>query len=159
MRPHPTTFSLSRSLDGRRPAARGLLLCRGVRIDHVAGLVLRRPEDWLPAAVGELLDVARRHVLELGEYHPRLCPFAVLGEGEFAGNRRETVRVHVVGEHILIQAFGGFDRLRKNLTSGVAERHEAMAERIDFFAGRGDTIALEHVGEPGEVSAPGRSSP
>ena len=76
----------ARTSRGRKQ--RRLLVLFGVcvRVDHVAGLEFRRPKNRLFAAGRELLDIIRRHVLKLSEDRARLRPFAVLGEGDFAGD-------------------------------------------------------------------------
>src|SRR5262249_1026734 len=44
--------------------------------------------------------------------------------------------VHVIGERVLIEAARCLDRLREDLASRIAERHEAIAEWIELFARR-----------------------
>src|SRR5665213_641011 len=65
-----------------RPASR--LLRFGVGIDHVASLVLLRPDDDLMVGVLELIDRIAGDMLELGEENARLRPFAVLAERDVA---------------------------------------------------------------------------
>src|SRR5947207_386165 len=55
-----------------------------IRIDHRAGLVFGRPQDRLLRPIAELIDIARLHVLKLGEHGARLGPFPVLAERDLA---------------------------------------------------------------------------
>src|SRR5262245_64873026 len=64
-----------------------------VGIDDVAGLVLGRPQDHLVGSIAELREIVAGHTLELGEELPRLGPFAVLAEGDLAGDGGEAVTV------------------------------------------------------------------
>ena len=102
-------------------------------------------------AVSELLEIVGGDVLELREYRAPLRPFAVLAIVDVAHHRRESVAVHVFAELVGIEALGPFDRLRQHLAGGVTERHEAIAERIDFFARRRRTITFEQIGIAGEI--------
>src|SRR5262245_51992147 len=75
-----------------------LLFRRSIGIDHGAGLVLRWPQDRLHAAVAELIEIARRDILELCEQRARLRPGAVAGISDVADDGVEGVLVHVIGE-------------------------------------------------------------
>jgi hypothetical protein len=55
-----------------------------IGVDHVAGLVLGRPQDHLARGVAKLREVVAGDVLELGEELARLQPFAVLPERDIA---------------------------------------------------------------------------
>ena len=103
------------------------------------------------APVANCSTFVRRHILELGEDRARLRPFAVLAESDFTGHGLKTVAVHVIRERILIEATRCLDGLRQNLSGGIAERHEAVAEGIKLFARRYCAIALEHIGEAGKL--------
>src|SRR5262249_11368828 len=82
---------------------RTLLLRCGIGIDHRAGLVLRRPQDRLHAAVAELIEIARRDILELREQRARLRPGAVASVSDVADDGVEGVLVHVIGELYVIE--------------------------------------------------------
>jgi hypothetical protein len=103
------------------------------------------------APVANCSTFVRRHILELGEDRARLRPFAVLAESDFTGHGLKTVAVHVIRERVLIEATRCLDGLRQNLSGGIAERHEAVAEGIKLFARRYCAIALEHIGEAGKL--------
>jgi hypothetical protein len=64
--------------------------------------------------------------------------------------------VDVGSELVIIGALGFFHRLGEHLTGSIAERHESMAERIDALAGRFGLVALEQIGDAGELE--GRSA-
>ena len=55
-----------------------------IGIDHVAGLVLGRPNNHLVLGVPKLGEVIAGYPLKLREELPRLAPFAVLAKGNFA---------------------------------------------------------------------------
>src|SRR5437588_10327101 len=82
----------------------GLLLRRSIGIDHGAGLVLRRPQDRLHAAVAELLEIAGRDMLELREQCTRLRPGAILRISNVADPGLERMMLHVIGERGVLEA-------------------------------------------------------
>src|SRR5437016_5801405 len=100
-----------------------LLLRRSIGIDHGAGLVLRRPQDRLHAAVAELLEIAGRDMLELREQCARMRPVAILAISKVADQRHERMMVHVISEPGSIEALGALDSLRQYLPGRIAERH------------------------------------
>ncbi len=61
------------------------------------------------------------------------------------------VTVEIIGKLGVIEALGLLDRLRQHLAGGVAERHKTETERIDLFGRRLFLIALEHIGDAGEI--------
>ena len=62
--------------------------------------------------------------------------------------------MHVVGELVVVEALG-LDCLRQHLACRIAERHEPIAERIDFLLRRLGLVALEQLGKAGEIVAVG----
>ena len=136
----------------RHSGSRLLLLPRlAIRIDHVAGLVLGRPQDQLLAAGAELLEVIGHDVLKLSEELARFRPLAVLAECDVPDHGLERVATDVGRELVVIGALGFFHRLGEHLAGRIAERHEAVAERIDALAGRFGLVALEQIGDAGEL--------
>src|SRR5260370_11619188 len=89
-----------------------LLLRRSIGIDHGAGLVLRRPQDRLHAAVAELLEIAGRDMLELREQSTRLRPGAILAIGNVADHGLERMVVPVICQLGVIPA-GALDSPRQ----------------------------------------------
>src|SRR5215475_4195713 len=128
-----------------------LLLPRfGVRIDHAAGLVLGRQQDHLFGAGTELLEIVRGDVLKLREELPRFSPLTVHAECNVPDDCLERVGVDVGGELVIIGVLGCFHRMSEHLPRRIAERHEAVAERIDALAGRFGLVAVEQIGDAGE---------
>src|SRR5262249_17293511 len=144
---------------GSPPASPRLFAGRGtprllrlfVRVDHLARLVLRRRHHDLRRDVLELPDVVALDVLELDLQHARLRPFALGAEFHVADHGLEGAGADVVAELGIIEALGPFDRLRQHLQLGVAPRRHVIAERIDAFGPRTGLVALDEVGDPGEL--------
>src|SRR5262249_42537021 len=129
-------MSAGRAAPGQRRTQSGrsaglFLLGVLVWIDDVAGLVLGRPQDDLMAGVAELGEIIAGHALELGKELSGLRPFPVFAIGDLARDGGEFIAVYVVGKLAVIEALGGFDRLRQHLAGGVGERSEPIAQRID----------------------------
>src|SRR5438034_2452723 len=111
-----------------------------------------RPATGSPLAAGaELLEVIGRDVLKLREELARFGPFAVLAECDVADHGLERVAVDVGSELVIIGALGFFHRLGEHLAGSIAERHEPVAERIDALTRRLGLVALEQIGDAGEL--------
>ena len=102
-------------------------------------------------AVGELLEIIWRHVLELREHGAPLRPLPVGAVLDFADDGFKFVAVDVGAELVGIQALGSFHRLRQHLPGGITERHKPVTQRIDFLASGDGAITLEHIGDAGEI--------
>ena len=97
-----------------------------------------------------MLEVVGGDVLELREHLTRFRPFAVLAECDVPNHGLERIAVHIGGELVIIGALSRFHRLGEHLPRRIAERHEAVAERIDALACGFGLIAIEQIGDAGE---------
>src|SRR5713101_1594547 len=122
-----------------------------VRIDDVAGLVLRRPQDDLPAAIAKLLEIVGRNVLELCEEQARFGPLAVAAERNVSDDRLETMAADVLGPLVIVEAVRLLDRLGQYLTRSVTEGDEVGPERINSQGGSLRLISLQEVGSAGKI--------
>src|SRR5579875_2251309 len=130
----------------RRSAACRLLERVGIWEDQLPGRVFLRPHHHVVLRILALVEAAARQVLPLAEDVTRLRPLAVGVEADVADHGREAVRVHVLRELVVVEALGAFDGFRQHLAGGVAERHEAVAERIDAaLLPRDCLVALQKV--------------
>src|SRR5712691_13388707 len=126
----------------RRRADRGFdcsprraLLRLLVRIDRVAGLVLRRRQHGLIRhAAPDIEAGARLDAMILHLQHAGFLPFALGAELDVTIDGLVGRRAYVVGKLAVIEALGRIDRLAIDRNVGVTPRSEVIAERIN--AGR-----------------------
>src|SRR5437016_1332080 len=104
-----------------------LFLDARIGLDNLAGAKLLGFEDHLGFRIAELLEIVALDVLELHLQHPRLRPFAVLAEGDFADDRVERMAAEVIGEPGLVEALRALDRLTQDLQVGVGEGRQIPA--------------------------------
>src|SRR4029077_13771054 len=86
------------------------LLRVGVGVDRLASGVFVRPEDRLLGVGPPLLQIAALDVMVLDRQDARLRPFAIGAVFDVADYRRDRVCVQPVGELVLVEALGRFDR-------------------------------------------------
>src|SRR5260370_41798730 len=96
-------------------------------------------------------EVVGYDVLKWGEDLARLRPFAVLAERDVPDDSLERVAVDVGGELVIIGALGRFHRLGEHLAGRIAERHEAVAQRVDALARGLGLVATEQIDDAGEL--------
>ena len=88
---------------------------------------------------------ASGHAVILHLQHARLGPLAVLAEFDVAHDGLELVAVQVIGELVVVDALGAFDRLAEHLEIGIAPAAKIIAERIDAFGLRPRLVFLEEA--------------
>src|SRR5262249_6223407 len=95
--------------------------CLLVGIDELAGLLVAGREHGLIAHAAPRIEVgAFGNVVILDLHHPGFGPFAVFAELDLGiHDRADGMRAQVVGDLIVIEALGSFDRLLQHLQIGV----------------------------------------
>src|SRR5580700_7652056 len=138
-RPHTNSAETGRKFCTLFPAllrscgtGRGLrLLGFRVGIDHIAGFIFVWPYNNFMGRVLELIDRIAGDVLELGEKHTGLRPFAVLAERDVTDHGMEGVAMHISRERGLVGAFCAFHRLLQRLPGRIGEWRKGPSHRID----------------------------
>src|SRR5262245_49406459 len=143
-----SSVSMTNGPDLSRTTAALTCIDRGSLVErllHFAVLVLRRIHDHLTMAGHVLLEPITPHVLELHEQQARGLPLAELVETDLAHDGIESVAVDVLGERIVIDAFGRRDRLFEHLHGSIRERRLIKAKRIDAGVFGARLVLLEEV--------------
>src|SRR5262249_61143015 len=95
------------------------------------GLELVGPEHHLLARSAELLDARALDLLVLHHEGAPSGPLAILPELDLAHDGGELVGTDVVGDFLLVEAFGPFHGLTQHLHERVGVRRGIIAARID----------------------------
>src|SRR5215471_9116151 len=130
----PRSSGTSRSFDRAvTPRCRALFSGVGVGVDRLAGRILCRPDYRLPIIAPPLLKVAALYTVKLHLQHACLLPFTIWTIFDVADDRLERALAQVVGKLVLVEAFGGVDRLAEHLKIGVGKGWQVIAERVHSF--------------------------
>src|SRR6266478_1910474 len=127
------------------------VLDRGIGQDRLAGFVLFRAQDDLALAVAKIVEIGAGDILKLHGHQACLLPLALFAELDVADDGLEGMAADVIGDLVLVEALGLFDRLTLDLQIGVGPGRQIIAEGIDPLAGRLLLIALQKLHDPGEA--------
>src|SRR5438105_271231 len=144
-----STNAVGNSIAG---GATPLFLVVVIRRHHGAGHVCAWSQDGDATGLLPLLEVAAADAVVLHSQHPRLSPFAVLGETDLADVGIELGLVHVVRKLGLVQSTSRLDRLFQHLHHCVGIWRQIVAEWVAAFLDGSLLVLGEKLFQEGELS-------